>query len=103
MSSQSELCGESAIREREAIVLLVEDSHLNRDVIGDVFEFDDIPAQLVAAETAEEAIELAFELQPDLMLMDIRLPGMNGLEATQKLRADERTKNIPIWALTAHA
>jgi two-component system, cell cycle response regulator DivK len=87
----------------DAIVLLVEDSGFNRDVIRDVFEFDNVPAGLVTAETAEEAIDLAFQLQPALILMDIRLPGMNGLEATRRLRSDRRTENIPIWALTAHA
>ncbi len=84
-------------------VLLVEDSALNRDVIEDIFEFDEIPARLVAAETAEEAIELAASLQPVLVLMDIRLPGLDGLAATKRLRSDGRTSEIPIWALTAHA
>jgi CheY-like chemotaxis protein len=85
------------------IVLLVEDNNLNRDVIEDVFEFDEVPARLVTAQTAEEAIDLAFQMQPVLILMDIRLPGMDGLEATRRLQADPRTQTIPIWALTAHA
>jgi CheY-like chemotaxis protein len=99
-------CPLSAPNSREgrgAIVLLVEDSLLNRTVVEDVFEFDGIPAQLVTADTAEDAIRLACALRPALILMDIRLPGMNGLEATQQLRSDHRTRQIPIWALTAHA
>jgi len=90
-------------RNEDAIVLLVEDSDSNRDLIEDVFQFDNVPAGLVTAESAEDAIDLAFLLQPSLILMDIRLPGMNGLEATRRLRSDWRTEHIPIWALTAHA
>jgi CheY-like chemotaxis protein len=90
-------------RTADAVVLLVEDSDCNRDLIDDVFQFDNVPAALVTAECAEDAIDLAFVLQPSLILMDIRLPGMNGLEATRRLRSDCRTEHIPIWALTAHA
>ncbi len=90
-------------RNEDAVVLLVEDSDCNRDLIEDVFQFDNLPAALVTAESAEDAIDLAFVLQPSLILMDIRLPGMDGLEATGRLRSDCRTEHIPIWALTAHA
>jgi len=85
------------------VVLLVEDDLANRAVIEDIFEFDDIGADLVCAESGEEAIRLAAERRPILILMDIRLPGMTGLEATRQLKEDEKTRDIPVWALTAYA
>ncbi len=84
-------------------ILLVEDDLGNRTVIEDMFEFDKVGAALVVAESGEESLCLAVEMQPILILMDIRLPGMDGLEATRALKADPRTKDIPIWAITAHA
>jgi CheY-like chemotaxis protein len=54
-------------------------------------------------ETGEEALNRAIELQPVLILMDLRLPGIDGLETTQILKRDWRTKDIPIWAITAYA
>lgn len=53
--------------------------------------------------TGNEALAQAFALTPDLILMDLSLPGMDGWEATRHLKADERTKHIPIVALTGHA
>jgi len=53
--------------------------------------------------TAEEGIERAKAEQPDLILMDVNLPGMDGLSATTLLKAEARTKHIPVVALTAHA
>ena len=50
-----------------------------------------------------EAIEKTLELMPDIILMDLALPEMDGWEATRRLKADERTKHIPIVALTGHA
>jgi CheY-like chemotaxis protein len=55
------------------------------------------------ARNGNEALEQAFSLKPDLILMDLSLPGMDGWEATRRLKADERTKNIPVVALTGHA
>jgi two-component system, cell cycle response regulator DivK len=53
--------------------------------------------------TGEQAVELAAGQQPDVVVMDIRLPDIDGLEALQRLRADERTAAIPVVALTAQA
>jgi two-component system, cell cycle response regulator DivK len=84
-------------------VLLIEDDDSNAVVLQDLFAFDDIPARLVSVESGEEAIRRAANEQPALILMDLRLPGMDGLETTQVLKADSRTKDIPVWALTAYA
>ncbi|MFO8014083.1 MAG: response regulator [Phycisphaerae bacterium] len=84
-------------------ILLVEDDMGNRAVVADMFEFDDIGADLVCASTAEEAVTLARHFRPALILMDIRLPGTSGLEATRTLKDDPRTEGIPIWAVTAYA
>lgn len=84
-------------------ILLVEDDMANRTLVEDMFEFDDIGADLVCATTAEEAVELARHFKPVLILMDIRLPGTDGLEATRMLKDDPRTADIPVWAITAYA
>ena len=84
-------------------VLLVEDDLGNQAVIEDMFEFDEIGLELVVAESGEEALCVAVEVSPVLVLMDIRLPGMDGCEAARALKSDPRTKDIPIWAITAYA
>ncbi len=84
-------------------ILLVEDDLANRTLVEDMFEFDDLGAELRCATTAEEAMALAPDLQPILILMDVRLPGIDGLEATRLLKKDPRTGHIAIWAVTAYA
>ena len=84
-------------------VLLVEDNFSNISLLEDIFLFDDIPARLVSVETGEEALYRALELQPVLILMDLRLPGIDGLETTQILKRNPLTKDIPVWAITAYA
>jgi CheY-like chemotaxis protein len=84
-------------------ILLIEDNANNASLLGDIFFFDDIPAQLVVVETGEEALCRAIQLQPDLILMDLRLPGIDGLETTEILKRTPLTKDIPIWAVTAYA
>lgn len=84
-------------------VLLVEDDLGNRTVVEDIFEFDDIGALLSVAESGEQALAAAGQVKPILILMDIRLPGMDGLEVTRALKEDPRTKDIPVWATTAYA
>ena len=59
--------------------------------------------RVAEARNGNEAVEQAFALKPDLILMDLSLPGMDGWEATRRLKADERTSRIPIVALTGHA
>lgn len=84
-------------------VLLVEDNADNTLLIEDVFAFEGVAAKLICVPSAEEALEFASHTPPDLVLMDIGLPGMCGLEATRRLRADPATRQIPIWAVTARA
>ena len=84
-------------------VLLVEDDLGNRTIVEDIFQFDDVGAELIVAESGEEALCLAADIKPILILMDIRLPGMDGLEAARALKAAPRTEDTPIWAITAYA
>ena len=84
-------------------ILLVEDNFNNISLMQDVFEFDDIPAKLVIAQSGEEALRSVIPLQPDLILMDLRLPGIDGLETTEILKNNAMTKDIPVWAVTAYA
>ena len=82
-------------------ILLVEDNASNASLLEDVFSYDDIPAQLAYAASGEEALRLAVSLQPILILMDLQLPGIDGLETTEHLKRNPLTKNIPVWAITA--
>jgi CheY-like chemotaxis protein len=84
-------------------ILLIEDNFSNVSLLEDVFLFDDIPARLVSVETGEEALNRVIEIQPILILMDLRLPGIDGLETTQILKRNPLTKDIPVWAITAYA
>ena len=84
-------------------ILLIEDNFSNFSLLEDIFLFDDIPARLASVETGEEALNRAIELQPVLILMDLRLPGIDGLETTQILKHHPLTKDIPVWAITAYA
>ena len=59
--------------------------------------------RVAEARNGNEALEQTFALKPDLILMDLSLPGMDGWEATRQLKADERTRHIPVVALTGHA
>ncbi|MBI3456703.1 MAG: response regulator [Candidatus Rokubacteria bacterium] len=83
------------------LILIVEDNEKNRKLVRDVLQFSGY--QTVETETGEEAIQLARESRPALVLMDIQLPGMNGLEALRHLRADPVTRGIPVIAVTASA
>jgi two-component system, cell cycle response regulator DivK len=82
-------------------ILVIEDNGKNRKLVRDVLQFHGYA--ILEAETAEAGIQLAQDTQPALILMDVQLPGMDGLTAMRTLRADERTRHIPIIALTALA
>jgi CheY-like chemotaxis protein len=84
-------------------ILLVEDNRNNASLIEDIFLFDNISAKLVTVTNGEEALHVAVAIQPVLVLMDLRLPGIDGLETTQILKSNPLTKNIPVWAITAFA
>jgi CheY-like chemotaxis protein len=82
-------------------VLLVEDNEDNRIIYSTVLRH--LGYQVVEADDGLKAVALARSEHPDLILMDISIPGMDGWEATRVLRADPSTCAIPIIALTAHA
>ena len=86
-----------------ATILLVEDDVNNVSLLEDIFLFDEISARLVTATTGEEVMDLAVSLQPVLILMDLRLPGVDGMETTEDLKRNPLTKHIPVWAITACA
>ena len=82
-------------------ILVVEDNEMNRDMVGRRLQrrgYD-----VVVAVDGQEGIDMAYSEDPDLILMDMSLPVLNGWEATRQLKQDKRTKGIPIIALTAHA
>ena len=83
------------------LILVVEDNEKNRKLARDVLQFNGF--QIIESDNAEDGVRLAREKQPALILMDFHLPGMNGIEALQCLRADDATKNIPAIAFTASA
>ena len=82
-------------------ILVIEDHPMNRELVVDLLEAAGYI--VLPAENAEQGIERARTEVPGLILMDIGLPGMDGLTATKKLKQDEKTRNIPVVALTSHA
>lgn len=83
------------------LILIIEDNEKNRKLVRDVLQVKGY--QTVESETAEEGLKLAAEKSPGLILMDIQLPGMDGITAMKQLKADPQTKNIPVIAVTASA
>jgi two-component system cell cycle response regulator DivK len=83
------------------LILIVEDQVLNRKLVRDVLQAKGY--RTVETETGEEGVTLARELRPALILMDIQLPGINGIEALRRLRANPDTCAIPVLAVTASA
>jgi two-component system cell cycle response regulator DivK len=83
------------------LILLVEDNEKNRKLAHDVLAYQGY--RVLDAESAEEALLLVQTERPALVLMDIHLPGMNGIEALGRLRADAGTRDIPVMAVTASA
>ena len=81
-------------------ILIVEDLELNRDLLAQLLEDD---YRLVFAADGVAALESALAAHPDLILMDLSLPRMDGWEATRRLKADAALAGIPVIALSAHA
>jgi CheY-like chemotaxis protein len=81
------------------LILIVEDNERNRKLVRDVLRFNGY--ETIEAETGEEGLRLAQERHPALILMDIRLPGIDGITAFRRLRADPTTQSIPVMAMTA--
>ena len=84
-----------------AQILVVEDNERNMKLFCDVLQASGF--RTLEATTGESAVELAIEHRPDLVLMDIQLPDIDGLEALDRLRADERSSSLPVLALTSQA
>ena len=82
-------------------ILLVEDNELNRDMLSRRLAKNGY--EIAQAVNGEESVQLTKTLLPDLILMDMSLPVMDGWEATRLIKDDPMTQNIPIIALTAHA
>ena len=85
----------------QPLVLVVEDYQDAREMYAAYLEFSGY--RVAEATNGVEALEQAHALKPDIILMDLALPKMDGWEATRQLKADVRTRNIPIVALTGHA
>jgi two-component system cell cycle response regulator DivK len=82
-------------------VLVVEDNELNLKLLNDLLQYQGY--NVISTRLGEPALGLAQQYKPDLILMDIQLPDISGIEATQRLKSDEQTNTIPIIAVTAFA
>lgn len=82
-------------------ILVVEDNEINRELFKEILEMNSYDVLL--AGDGETGVQMAKELRPDLILMDIQLPRMDGIQATKILKADPLTMDIPVIALTAFA
>jgi two-component system, cell cycle response regulator DivK len=87
--------------ETTPLILVVDDYQDAREMYAEYLQFSGF--RVAEARNGNEAVEQAFALSPDLILMDLSLPGMDGWEATRQLKSDERTRHIPVVALTGHA
>jgi two-component system, cell cycle response regulator DivK len=83
------------------LILIVEDNEKNRRLVRDVLQFKGY--ETIETETGEEGVELARSRHPALVLMDIQLPGMDGISALKALRQDPATRAIRVMAVTASA
>jgi CheY-like chemotaxis protein len=87
--------------QQSPLILVVDDYQDAREMYAEYLQFSGF--RVAEARNGNEAVTQAFQLQPDLILMDLSLPGMDGWEATRVLKSDERTRHIPVVALTGHA
>jgi len=83
------------------LILIIEDNEKNRKLVRDVLQVKGY--KTIETETAEEGLQLARDHLPAVILMDIQLPGMDGITALKHLKADPKTKEIPVIAVTASA
>lgn len=91
----------SGTKRQGPLVLVVDDLPDVRAICSEYLAFRGF--RVAAAEDGLAGLARAFELHPDLILMDLSMPGLGGLEATGRLKRDRRTRDIPVIALTAHA
>lgn len=83
------------------LVLLVDDYPDNRDIYAQFLIYSGLRVE--EADNGHQALDKAFTLRPDVIVMDLSLPGLDGWEATRRLKQDPRTRDIPVIALTGHA
>lgn len=100
-STQTRETGGAAKDRRSLLVLVVDDFQDGREMCAEYLSF--VGYRIAEAASGYEALSRAHELAPDVILMDLSLPGIDGWEATRRLKADPETRHIPIVALTAHA
>src|SRR5215218_4431283 len=82
-------------------ILVVEDNPKNLKLVRDVLRYSGY--EVIEATSGEDGVRLAAEVGPDLILMDLQLPGIDGTEALRRIRADDRNADVPIVAVTAFA
>jgi len=82
-------------------ILVVDDNEDNREIL--VFRLQQLGFEVLVASNGKEAIETASQAKPDVILMDLRMPVMDGWEATRAIRQTEWGKDLPVVAITAHA
>ncbi|GAB2650013.1 response regulator [Kribbella swartbergensis] len=82
-------------------ILVVEDNPKNLKLVRDVLRFSGY--EVIEATSGEDGVRLAASEEPDLILMDLQLPGIDGAEALRRIRASERTRDVPVVAVTAFA
>ena len=82
-------------------VLVIEDNEINMKLVRSLLKIGDF--DILEAKDAETGLKIAEQKPPDLVLMDIQLPGMDGLEATSRLKANPATSRIPVVAITSYA
>jgi two-component system, cell cycle response regulator DivK len=83
-----------------SMILLVEDHPTNRKLLRDILQ---LQFEVIEAESAEQALDILQSVQPDLIMMDIQLPGMDGLSLVRLLKTNPKHASIPIVAVSAHA
>jgi two-component system, cell cycle response regulator DivK len=91
----------TSVEMRKKLVLVVDDFADNREMYSEYLSFSGY--DVIEAKNGMEAIAKAQDRMPDIIVMDLSLPVMDGWEATRRLKADERTRQIPVVALTGHA
>jgi two-component system, cell cycle response regulator DivK len=82
-------------------ILVVEDNPKNLKLVRDVLQFSGY--EVIEATSGEDGVRLAASEEPDLILMDLQLPGMDGAEALRRIRSGERAREVPVVAVTAFA
>lgn len=82
-------------------ILIVDDNAMNMELVSDILEVHGY--KVLQANNAQKGIDIAMKEKPHLILMDIQLPGMDGLRATNILKENSETRDVPVVALTAHA